>query len=95
MNRHGMDAGVSRRGQAELDKCRSANDELTSRAAQLERDLETTTRMYEAEVRARRTDTAATLTLNTARSRPTSATDSAPLTAHPTSLQSPPSVAEL
>jgi len=68
--------------QAEMDACRTVNDELTARAQQLERDLETTTRMYEAEVRARRTEAA------TVHSRPTSATDSAPVAA-PASLHSP------
>jgi len=53
-----------------------------ARAEKLERDLETMTRMYEAEVRGRRTEPA------TVRSRPASATDSAPLAA-PGSLQSP------
>ena len=50
--------------------------------AQLERDLETMTRMYEAELRGRRTEAA------TVHSRPTSATDSAPVAA-PASLHSP------
>ena len=61
--------------QAEMDKCRTLNEELTSRAWKLERDLETMTKMYEAEVRGRRTDPA------TLHSRPTSATDSAPVAA--------------
>jgi len=59
--------------QAEMEKCRTLNEQLTSRAWKLERDLETMTKMYEAEVRGRRTDPA------TLHSRPTSATDSAPV----------------
>jgi len=58
-----------------MEKCRTSNDELTARAWKLERELETMTKMYEAEVRGRRTDPA------TVYSRPTSATDSAPVVA--------------
>jgi len=58
-----------------MEKCRTSNEELTARAWKLERDLETMTKMYEAEVRGRKTDTA------TLHSRPTSATDSAPVLA--------------
>ena len=61
--------------QAEMEKYRTSNEELTTRASKLERDLETMTKMYEAEVRGRRTEPA------TLHSRPTSATDSAPVVA--------------
>jgi len=71
---------AARRGvlQAEMDECRAVNAQLAERAATLERQLATMTRMYEAEVRARRTDPATTGTHCT----PTSpATDNAPAAA--------------
>jgi len=75
--------------QAEMEKCRASNAELSAHASRLERDLETMTRMYEAEVRGRRTDTAALTTLH---SRATSATDSsAPPTAAAAPASPPPS----
>jgi len=72
--------GAARRGvlQAEMDECRAVNARLAERAATLERQLATMTRMYEAEVRARRTDPATT----GAHCTPTSpATDNAPAAA--------------
>jgi len=72
--------GAARCGvlQAEMDECRAVNARLAERAATLERQLATMTRMYEAEVRARRTDPATT----GAHCTPTSsATDNAPAAA--------------